>query len=85
MLTFFFFRVVILSYVVFTKTVFSIPGFVSYDMTSSLNRIELAFFRLNQVLYVGFYLLNVFWFWMILKGLLQAVGIIAKPMKGLVK
>lgn len=46
-INFFVFRVIILSYVVFTKTVFSIPGFKSLDLTAGLNFFELAFLRLN--------------------------------------
>ena len=80
-LTFFSCRICVLTYVVFTKLIFSMPGFTSTSLVEGLSTGQICIVRFGQVMFIPFYALNHYWHFLLFRGILAAVGILKKPEK----
>ena len=74
-------RIVPQTYIVFTKINFSMPGWFGPSLIEGLNSTEIALVRFHQMNYFCFYLLNLYWFALLFRGVLASIGCISKPGK----
>ena len=84
-IVFFVFRVCWMTYMLFTTGLIGmIPGVKSicgnafYELIDRLSPLEKVCIRFSQGLYLVFYLLNLYWMFLLTKGLLKSFGLIAK-------
>ena len=74
-------RVGLISYIVFTKGMFSMPGFSTHFTTQDMTQIMITVLRVVQLLYFAFFFLNLYWAVLITRNVLIGAGIIKKKRK----
>lgn len=80
-LTFFMCRIVVLTYIAFTKFIFSMPGFAAPSLVEGLSTGQIIVVRITQAFFIPFYGLNHYWHFLLFRGILGAIGILQKPTK----